>query len=460
MTGKGGGHQPSIDDLPSPKGLPILGDMLDFVDGQPPWDVMLHYARDVGALSRVDLPGADIVLVSDPEAITQIMVTDTADFYKKTPTAALRPVSTDEGDVFTQPGGKVWAERMASNPMVLALRDGWLDTALPRMQEQLRKRVSGFVGKSFEHTYDTLLHMAFDAFSVMLYGEEFGESTFRDWVIVASELDRRMKSKMPFLFDTLPEEAQAAQDRNHAAFVGAVRKARAEANPAGTDLLRHAIRAGCDHDDDLLATELANMYYGGIVSSSSAVTCTLYLLGKSDIEMERVCNALAKLGPDATHAQIRACEELQAAVLETLRLLPPVSLWTRNVRTDADVVVAGYRMPADTSLLIGNRHAHTHVDHWEDAEHYRPDRWTAERRASDPLGSDYFFPFGRGERTCLAQDVGLAYIQLAVGTALMHSDPNVGLGEKLDQDFWFGCMVPKDLSSNFDRKRMPVDGAR
>lgn len=442
----------TIADLPSPHGLPILGDVADFMVGDDPWDVMLHYAREVGTIARVDKPGADIVLVSDPAAITQIMVTDTSSYYKKSPGPALRPVSTDEGDVFTQPGGAIWAKRKASNPMVLALEGDWLGKVLPTMQRDIHRRVDSWVGRTFEHTYAELLHMAFDVFSTMLYGAQFKNETFRDWVEVANELNKRMNSKLPFMMDSLGEKAQSAQDHLQETFIAEVAKARATPDKSGTDLLRHALRAGCDHHDSLLATELANMYYGGIVSSSTAITTTLYLLCKSDSELEKVCNALAALGPSPSAQAIAGCAELQAAVLEALRLLPPVSLWTRNVQTTAPAVLGGYSLPADTTLLIGNRFAHTDPDHWDEPEAYRPGRWTAERRASDPLGSGHFFPFGRGERTCLAQDVGLAYIHLVVASILMRTKPHIGLGQELDQDFWFGCMIPKGMRSDFEER--------
>lgn len=444
--------QKTIDDLPSPPGMFIVGDAPDFMGGQDPWDVMLRYARKFGPIARVDLPRplSDIVLVSDPDAITQIMVTETASYYKKTPTAALRPVSTDEGDVFTQPGGAVWAARKASNPMVLALQGDWMGKALPAMQRDIATRVESWVGKSFDDTYDQLLHMAFDVFSTMLYGEQFDAETFRDWKKVASELNARMLSKLPtFMLGGLGEEAQAAQDHIQNKFVGAVRAARADPDKTGTDLLRHALRSGCDHPDDLLATELANMYYGGIVSSSTAVAVTLYLLGKSDAEKEKVIAALVALGPDPSAEAISGCAELQAAVLEALRILPPVSLWTRNVDPDRPATLGGYVLPPDTSLMIGSRFAHLNAAHWEQAETYQPARWTAERRTSDPLGSAWFFPFGRGERTCFAQDVALAYIHLAVGTILLRTDPHVGEGRAIEQDFWFGTMVPKQLGSHF-----------
>jgi cytochrome P450 len=99
--------------------------------------------------------------------------------------------------------------------------------------------------------------------------------------------------------------------------------------------------------------------------------------------------------------------------------------------------------------MIGNRFAHTHPGHWDEPNAYRPGRWTPERRASDPPGSAWFFPFGRGERTCFAQGVALAYIHLAVATILLRSRAEIGLGVPLEQDFWFGCMVPKGLRSTF-----------
>jgi cytochrome P450 len=453
MTSAPSAPPKTLEEMPSPRGLPILGDALDFVGKAAPWDVMLDYARNYSPISRVDLPGSAIVLVSDPDAITQIMVTSASDFYKKSPSAALRPVSTDEGDIFTQPGGAIWAARKASNPLTAAMQGDWLQKVLPSMQSLMASRVDSWIGRQFSHTYDELLHMAFDAFSVMMFGKVFDGGVYRDWVAVASALDARMKSKNPFLSDSLTEEAQATQDRIQAHLEDAVRAGQATPGLTGTDLLSHALNAGCDHSSSLLATELANLYYGGIVSGSTAVATTLYLLGKSDGQIETVASALRALGPEPDPAAILGCAELQAAVLEAMRLLPPVSLWTRNVRDGYPVVVGGYVLPAGTTVMIGNRFAHTHPGHWDDADMYRPERWTAERRASDPPGSAYFFPFGRGERTCFAQDVGLAYIHLAVGTILLRSRPEVGLGAAMDQDFWFGCMVPKALHAAFGAVR-------
>ena len=333
-----------------------------------------------------------------------------------------------------------------------ALRGDWLDKALPAIQHDIQRQVDNWIGKSFEHTYGVYLHLAFDVFSKMLYGVQFDPERFKDWVALTDEIDRRIKAFPPFMLSSLPEAPQAAKDHLRRTFIAAVEQARANPDKSGTDLLRHALRAGCDHSDRLLANELALMYYAGIISSTSAVTSTLYMLCKSDVEKETVVKALDALGPDPSAQAILDCHELQAAVLEALRLLPPVSVWSRNVLPARPAVLGGYTLPPDTMVMLGSRFAHTDPAHWDEPEAYRPARWTAERRASDPLGSEYFMPFGRGERACFAQDVALAYIRLAVGTVLLRTDPQVGMAQPLKQGFWFATMVPEGVRSTYARR--------
>jgi len=399
------------------------------------------------------LPGSDMVVVSDPAAITQVLVTDAASYYKNTAVKAVSPLAEDGGDVFTQPGGTAWANSKAKNPLALALKGDWLGKALPAMQHDIQRQVDNWIGKSFEHTYGVHLHLAFDVFSKMLYGVQFSGETFKDWVALTDEIDRRIKALPPFLLDSIPEGPQEAKEHLRRTFVIAVEKARANPDKSGPDLLRHALREGCDHSDRLLANELALMYYAGIISSTSAVTSTLYMLCKSDAEKAKVSNALAALGPSPSAQAIIDCKELQAAVLETLRLLPPVSVWSRNVLPTATTELGGYTLPPNTIVMLGSRFAHTDPAHWEAPGVYRPDRWTAERRASDPLGSEHFMPFGRGERACFAQDVALAYIHLAVGTILLRTDPQVGMAQLIKQGFWFATMVPEGMKSDYSKPR-------
>lgn len=438
-----------ISAMPSPKGIPILGNTLDFMGVATPWEVLARYARDQGPISRCDIPGASIVMVNDAAAITQILVDDTDSYFKKNPASALRPVSTDKGDVFTQPGGAVWAERKHANPMVLGLKGDWLANVAPVLQTEIGKRIDSWAGQQLEDTYDSLLQMAFDVFSTMLYGAQFGEKGYENWITVANQLDRRMKTKLPFQWPFKFSSAAKAQTELQSQFVGAVREARQNPDKSGTDLLRYSLRNGCTPDDDLLATQLANMYYGGIVSSSTVVAITLFQLTKYESERTKVMAALAALGESPTPEAIESCAQLRGVILEAMRMHPPVGLWTRNVQTDKAAALGGYLLPPGTTVMIGNCYLHRDPAHWEHPDVYLPDRWTTELLAADPLGSAWFFPFGRGERTCLGQDVSMAYISLAVATALTHGTPRSGDGAPLHEDFWFGCMVPRKVQTKF-----------
>lgn len=105
-----------------------------------------------------------------------------------------------------------------------------------------------------------------------------------------------------------------------------------------------------------------------------------------------------------------------AVLAETLRLWPPVWLFSRRVREM--VVLGDRRITAGTLCLVSPALLHRDPRWWAAPEQFTPDRWL--RRDSDPPSFDLkapgqprgaFLPFGAGPRMCLGEQ--FAWVEAA-----------------------------------------------
>ncbi|XP_053674512.1 probable cytochrome P450 305a1 [Anopheles nili] len=70
-------------------------------------------------------------------------------------------------------------------------------------------------------------------------------------------------------------------------------------------------------------------------------------------------------------------------------------------RTVTDCTLGGYRVPKDTTVLMGLRNVHMDPEHWGDPEVFRPERFLdADRQI---VNTERMVPFGMGKRRCLGE---------------------------------------------------------
>uniref|UniRef100_A0A182PZ34 Uncharacterized protein n=1 Tax=Anopheles epiroticus TaxID=199890 RepID=A0A182PZ34_9DIPT len=70
-------------------------------------------------------------------------------------------------------------------------------------------------------------------------------------------------------------------------------------------------------------------------------------------------------------------------------------------RAVTDCTLGGYRVPKNTTVLMGLRDVHMDREHWGDPEVFRPERFLNENR--DIVNTERLMPFGQGKRRCLGE---------------------------------------------------------
>lgn len=119
-----------------------------------------------------------------------------------------------------------------------------------------------------------------------------------------------------------------------------------------------------------------------------------------------------------THDLLKALPFHQAVIKESLRIAPPVWMFSR-VATE-DVRIGPYLIPRGTRLLLSPWVTQRSEGCWDHSREFVPQRWLT---SNDSGHKGCFFPFGLGRRIC----IGESYGRMTAVAMLVHLTRNHGV---------------------------------
>lgn len=436
--------------LPGPDPSVLTGNALSLM-GEKPWEVCAEWGRTYGPVTLIWIFDSPALVLNGPVEIGEVLETRRDQFYKASPTEALRPIVTDACPFILN--GADWQYKRANHPFSMPDLSAWMDTQVAPMRTALVAGLDAILARSEEGPVQLLpemLRLAFDTFSVAVWGRTLGDEAYRWFNTLGDEGNFRMKSpvELPILspsfhlqrpqwFDLyarLTEEAQAGKDSGR------------------TDLVSVLVRRGSPLPAAQFQAALANIFYGGAYSVTSAVATTLYLMSKYPEEAARLraaVDAARPLSERFDRRALEACAPLDHVLRESLRFYCPVPMYSRNTSKDRTVTLAGAELPADTSIYITNWFLHRDPARWDEPDRYRPGRWANGGVERDPIGSGWFFPFGRGPRECVGLPFALFYMKLALATIVAKTAVELDPEQAYELKMYFGVISPQDLVARF-----------
>jgi len=411
--------------------------------------VCAELGAQYGPLFAIWIFNRPFVVLQDGALVLEVLDRRRDAFYKADPVPAFLPL-TPGGCLFLA-NGREWQDLRADHPYRLVDEDTFLAEQVSGVQELVRRRTADWIAATVSRPLDltrSVQRLTFDAFAQCLWGQSLADATYRDYNMMGDVGARRVAFPPLAALPPLWPPFYAARKRWGQTFATLIERARTDDATGRRDLLHQTLRKNERLSLDAYRVELATMFYGGVYSVTSAVVSTLYCLAGDPEFARRVREELdtALHDPNAVdRAALENCRLLDAALRESLRLLPPVPVFLRNVNQQQPVTLGGYTLPPDTPLLISTWPLHRSAAHWPDATAYRPQRWLDGAREARPLGSDHFFPFGRGPRTCIGQSFGWLAMKLLLATLLTEAE--VEVAGRYRQTFYFGVMLPRGLQA-------------
>ena len=103
----------------------------------------------------------------------------------------------------------------------------------------------------------------------------------------------------------------------------------------------------------------------------------------------------------------------QQALEETLRLYPPVWLFTR--RSHATDELDDYDVPPGTDIYLSPYILHRTDHYWPEPDQFNPDRFAP---ANQPKKDRPYFPFSLGPRRCLGEYFSFLEMKVHLGLLL------------------------------------------
>jgi cytochrome P450 len=180
------------------------------------------------------------------------------------------------------------------------------------------------------------------------------------------------------------------------------------------DLFESATHLASDHpwSDREIADELTTVFLAGQETTAMSLCWTLAAIASHpqvreelEAEVDRVLG-----GAPVTEQSLADLRYTQMVIEESLRLYPPIWLYTRDALAADEVM--GYAVPAGSSVLVSPLATHRRPDLWPSPETFDPSRFDPDHKRRRARFA--YFPFGGGPRQCIGMHLALHELKIMV----------------------------------------------
>ncbi|HVO98541.1 MAG TPA: cytochrome P450 [Bryobacteraceae bacterium] len=387
---------------PVRKGLPFLG-VLPWFRRNPP-EFLQNTARDFGDLVHYRLGPQDVYLVSKPEWIRDILVTNQTNFAKsrfleRAKALLGEGLLTSEGELhrrqrrLVQPAfhrDRLIGYASAMVECAAHTRETWTDGATLDMSKEMMRLTLAVVARTL--------------FSADVTGE--AENIGQALEKVMLMFDRiflpfnQILEKLPLPWVRGFYEARDFLDR---LIYSMIAERRASGEDKG-DLLAMLLLARDEDgnggmDDKQIRDEALTLFLAGHETTANALMWAWYLLSQNPDEADRLYEEVDRVlqGRLPSFEDLPRLKYTESVFAESMRMFPPAWLIGRKVLNDYSI--DGYRIPRDAIIMMSPWVVHHDPRWFPDPGRFQPERWT---RGEDRPKFSYF-PFGGGMRVCIGE---------------------------------------------------------
>jgi cytochrome P450 len=457
--------------IPGPTPIFPIGNLLDFKN-TPTWVVMGNYAQQYGGITCFWMLFRPCLALNDPDLINQVLSNPRIEiqssskgsssrcpfhhhaFYKNQPRKALRPMLTETHLFEAAVMDENWRDLKDNDPFSQDYVEDWLASQIDPLHTFLDNGLMEVVTESASQgdlpVFETIQKLTFDGLSLATVGQVFPNDVFEQFNTMCQEGTRRT-SRSIFGNALIPETPwnQTYKKVSKAWFKRFDQLVGIEQSPANSLLDWVLRKGGTNFDIQKLRNFFAGVYPGGAVSMPSAITSALYLLDRHpEVRTSLQAEIKVLFAQPLTLARLEACTQLDQVLRESLRLWPAVTLFLRSVNPHCATELNGHSIPTNTPLYISNWYLQRLSNHWLEPEIFTPSRWDEEICRQNDWGSDYFFPFGRGDRACNGQAFARYLMKLTLAVVLSKYAV-VFDDQPYTQEFFFGVAVPRQAKARF-----------
>jgi cytochrome P450 len=427
-----------IEDLPGPRGLPLIGNLLQ-VNRHTVHRSVERWCDEHGPMFTFRIGRARMLVVADHELITAVL-RDRPDGWRRT--HQLQNVGREMG---LTPGvfgseGESW--RRQRRMVMSGLDPGRVRAYFPSLQkvtERLRRRWQGAArdGRTLELSAE-LMRYTVDTVAGLAFGSDIN-TLESDGVVIQQHLDRifpalyrRVMAPLPYWrwirlpADRALERSVVEVKRAIAGFIAQARerlRADEQRRREPPNLLEAMIVAAEDAasgiDDERVAANVLTMLLAGEDTTAHTLGWLLHLLHRHRAAMARACEEARRVvarHDGLTPECLAELDYIDACIHETMRLKPVAPFIV--VEALRDTCVGDVQVPRGTLLWGAMRYDGLQDRYFAGAASFEPTRWLGEEGAGS--GKRVTMPFGAGPRICPGRYLALTEMKMLLAMLFAH----------------------------------------
>lgn len=466
----------TIADLPGPRGLPLLGNLLQFDIGRA-HAIMLRWAEEFGPIYRFRIAHRDVVVIADSGLIDAVLRDRPAGFRRRKLIQEAMLELGIEG-VFSAEGLDWRRQRKlvmhALNPGHLREFFSQLDTVTMRLQRRWEGAAAR--GEPIEAQRD-LMRFTVDVTSGLALGKDLntleqpGDTIQQHLDKLFPALARRLLAPISY-WRWLKLPADRALDAAMIEVNGLVNKlvAAARERVAGSaatrvqpgNFLDAMVAAQSDDasaftDGEIVGNTLTMLLAGEDTTANSLAWMMYFMAEYPDVqakmreETNRVLGA-AERAPD--YASIESLHYVEAVAHETMRLKPVAPFLA--LEPNADALIGDVRVPQGTAVYLLTAYPARQAEVFPEPDQFRPERWLGAERSADAAHASAFLPFGAGPRFCPGRHLAMLEIKIVAAMLCRNFDVAHAPDSPPTEEVFSFTMMPRNLFVTLHRRAEPL----
>jgi cytochrome P450 len=376
-------------------------------------------ARTFGDVVALRFAQRRILLVSHPDLIEEVLVTQNHNFIKHF-ALRLNPLLLGNG-LLTSEGDFWLRQRRLVQPAFVRSR---IAAYAPAMVAATLRLVAAWQPGQRRDIHADMMKLTLDIAAQTLFHAD-AASQARDIAQAMHVLQSCFTVRFQGLVAVplwLPTPGnlrlRRAVRRLDTIIFGFIRQRRQHPQDKG-DLLSLLLEAR-DADDGTRMTdrqvrdEAMTLFLAGHETTALVLSWTWYLLAMHPEAETRLLAELDEVLPGRLPAfgDVARLHYVEAVLLEAMRLYPPA--YTIGREALADCHVGGYPVKKGTTILMSQWVVQRDPRFFEQPEAFRPERWLGEAARKVPKFA--YFPFGGGPRLCVGNTFALMEMALVLAT--------------------------------------------
>ena len=465
----------TLAELPGPKGLPLLGNLLQ-LDLKQLHRVLERWSDEFGTLYKFDLGPRPVIVATEPETV-QTVLRNRPKLYRRLGT--IETVFKEMGitGVFSAESEDWKRQRRLTAQALDAAHLRQFFPTLIKVTERLRSRWGRAADQQVSvDVQQDLMRYTVDVTTNLAFGYDMNTLEKDDDIIqehlekIFPMINQRINAALPYWrYFKLPADRELDKSlvEIREAISGFVKRGRERlaqnpdlaAHP--TNLLEALLGARAEGDaafsDEEIYGNVLTMLLAGEDTTANTMAWMMHFMIEHPAAQARM---QAEVGPIVGDAgmlnELSDAERLnyvEAMTHETMRLKPVAPILF--LEAVEDVELGGLPVPKGTAVFLLTMHGALQDAHFGAAAEFRPERWLEAASAAVsgcPHNARAFVPFGAGPRFCPGRQ--LAMVEIKTVMAMLCANFEVLKTEKpqaVEELFSF-TMMPQNLFVRLKRR--------